>query len=130
MTIKQDRVADRIREIMSELLLIEVTDPALQGITVTEVRLDRELEYADIYVNALGDESRQREVMTGLNRANGFLRREVGKRLTLRRVPVLKFHWDLNLSYAESVHQKLAGLNIPPAPIEEQTEDPDGDELE
>ena len=65
MTLKQERMADRIREILSSLLLLEVTDPALQGVTVVEVRLDQELEYADVYVNALGDESRQSEVMAG-----------------------------------------------------------------
>ena len=60
MSVKQERMAERIREILSSLLLLEVTDPALQGITVTEVKLDSELEYADVYVNALGDESRHR----------------------------------------------------------------------
>ena len=79
MTIKQDRVADRIRTILSELLLREIADPRLQGITVTDVKIDLELAYADIYVNALGDESRKPEVMEGLARAKSFLRREVGK---------------------------------------------------
>ncbi|MEP7287961.1 MAG: 30S ribosome-binding factor RbfA [Chloroflexota bacterium] len=118
MTIKQDRMADRIREILSSLLLLDVTDPALQGITVTDVRLDQELEYADIYVNALGDESRQREVLAGLTRANGFLRREVGKRVRLRRVPVLHFHWDVTLSRAEAIERVIDSLDVPPAPIE------------
>ena len=110
MTIKQDRMADRIREILSGLLLLEVTDPALQGITVTEVQLDPELEYADVYVNALGEESRQKEVMAGLKRANGFLRREVGKRVRLRRVPVLHFHWDVSLSRGQSIERALDRL--------------------
>lgn len=115
MTVKQERMAERIREILSSLLLLEVTDPALQGVTVTEVKLDAELEYADVYVNALGDESREKEVMAGLNRANGFLRREVGKRIRLRRTPVLKFHWDVTLSRAEAMEQILDHLNVPPA---------------
>jgi len=115
MTVKQERMAERIREILSSLLLLEVTDPALQGVTVTEVKLDQELEYADVYVNALGDESREKEVMAGLNRANGFLRREVGKRIRLRRTPVLKFHWDISLSRAEAMEQILDHLNVPPA---------------
>ena len=115
MTVKQERMAERIREILSSLLLLEVTDPALQGVTVTEVKLDPELEYADVYVNALGDESREKEVMAGLSRANGFLRREVGKRVRLRRTPVLKFHWDITLSRAEAMEQILDHLNVPPA---------------
>ncbi len=112
MTLKQERMAERIREILSNLLLVEVTDPALQGLTITEVILDRELEYADVYVNALGDEERRAEVMAGLKRANGFLRREVGQRVRLRRVPVLHFHWDLSLARGEAIEQVLDRLHL------------------
>jgi ribosome-binding factor A len=115
MSVKQERMADRIREILSTLLLLEVTDPALQGVTVTEVTLDPELEYASVYVNALGDESRQAEVMAGLKRASGFLRREVGKRIRIRRTPVLNFHWDITLSRAEEIERALDQLDLPPA---------------
>src|SRR5215510_12500681 len=87
MTLKQERMSDRIREILSELLLMEVSDPALQGITVTDVTVDPEIEYAEVYVNALGEEDREKEVMQGLKRASGFLRREVGRRVKLRRTP-------------------------------------------
>ena len=83
MSIKQDRMSERNQGILSELLLREVSDPRLQHITVTEVKLDPELMFATIYVNALGDESREPQVMAGLERAKGFLRREVGKRIQL-----------------------------------------------
>src|SRR5204863_5454928 len=118
MSLKQERIADRIREILSSLLLVAATDPALQNVTVTEVVLDPELEYADAYVNALGDESRQKEVMAGLKRANGFLRRELGKRIRLRRTPVLNFHWDISLSRGEEIERALDRLDVPPAPPE------------
>ena len=128
MSVKQERVADRIREIMSSLLLLEVTDPALHNVTVTEVVLDPELEYADVYVNALGDESRQSEVMAGLKRANGFLRLELGKRIRLRRTPVLNFHWDITLSRGEEIERALDRLDVPPAPPDASTpgEEADG----
>ncbi len=116
MTIKQDRVAERIRAILSELLLREVADPRLKNVTVTEVTLDPELMFADIYVNALGDESRQDEVMAGLSRAQGFLRREVGKRMRLRTLPELHFHWDETLERGERMNQLLSSLAIPPEP--------------
>ena len=121
MTLKQERMADRIREILSSLLLIEVTDPALQGVTVLEVRLDQELEYANVYVNALGDESRQSEVMAGLRRANGFLRREVGKRVKLRRTPALRFYWDTTLTRGEAIERAIDQLDIPPVTEAEST---------
>jgi ribosome-binding factor A len=115
MTLKQERMADRIREILSELLLFEVSDPALQGLTVTEVVLDRELEYANIYVNALGEEARADSVMAGLRRAHGFLRRELASRIRLRRAPELRFHWDETLSHAAHIEAVLDSLDIPPA---------------
>lgn len=123
MSIKQDRMAERIRMILSELLLREVSDPRLQNVTVTEVKLDPELMYADIYVNALGDESREGEVMSGLDSAGGFLRREVGKRVRLRNTPQLHFRWDKTLERGERLNQLIASLDIPPAPREEEDSD-------
>lgn len=114
MSIKQDRMNERIRAILSELLLREVSDPRLQGVTITDVRIDPELMFADIYVNALADESREQEVMSGLVRANGFLRREVGKRVRLRNTPELHFHWDATLERGERLNQIIENLDIPP----------------
>ncbi len=114
MTIKQDRVAERIQAILSELLLREVADPRLKNVTVTGVSLDPELMFADVYVNALADESRHDEVMAGLARAQGFLRREVGKRMRLRSLPELHFHWDETLERSERLNKLLSSLDIPP----------------
>ncbi|MEQ8673476.1 MAG: 30S ribosome-binding factor RbfA [Aggregatilineales bacterium] len=125
MSIKQERMSEQIRAILSTLLLREVSDPRLQGVTVTEVRLDPELMFADIYVNALGDETRKPEVMDGLGRANGFLRRAVGKRVHLRNTPELHFHWDNMLERGERMNQILDGLDIPPADEEDEGNDDD-----
>ena len=120
MSIKQDRIAERIRTILSELLLREVRDPRLQGVTVTEVRIDAELMFADVYVNALGDDSRQDEVLQGLGRANSFLRREVGQRVRLRNTPELHFHWDVTLERGERINRLISDLDIPPESEEEE----------
>ena len=128
MSLKQERAADRIREILSSLLLIEVTDPALHDVTVTSVELDAELEYANVYVNALGDESRQKEVLRGLTRANGYLRREVGKRIQLRRAPMLRFHWDTTLQHAETIDRVFRKIGPIPPPDPDTTADAGSDE--
>lgn len=131
MSIKQDRMSERIQGILSELLLREVSDPRLQHITVTEVKLDPELMFATIYVNALGDESREEQVMAGLQRAKGFLRREVGKRIQLRNSPDLVFHWDKTLARGERIHSLIKSLDIPAAPPEPVVDEAnDDDELE
>jgi len=113
MSIKQDRMAEKIQSILSDLMLREVSDPRLQGVTVTEVALDAELVFARVYVNALGDEARREDVMAGLKSATGFLRREVGKRIRLRNTPELHFHWDTSLEYGEHMNQLLDTLDIP-----------------
>ncbi len=114
MSIIQDRMAEKIHAILSDLLLREVSDPRLQHITVTDVQLDPELAYANVYVNALGDEARQKDVMKGLKSANGFLRREVGKRVRLRNTPELNFHWDTTLERGERLNQLISKLDLPP----------------
>ncbi|PJF44289.1 MAG: ribosome-binding factor A [Phototrophicales bacterium] len=113
MTIKSQRVADLIFEHLSQILLMEARDPRLQGLTITEVKLDRELEHAQIYVNALGEEERRDEVMEALERAKGFLRSELASRLRLRRMPELHFHWDYTIEAAMHIEEVLDSLNIP-----------------
>lgn len=110
MTIKQERAAKLIQEILSELLMTEVTDPAIADVTITGVKIDRELEYADIYVHSLDDHD---EVMTGLERANRFLRRELAARTRFRKTPVLHFHWDAAIDHGERIDTLLANLDIP-----------------
>jgi ribosome-binding factor A len=122
MSLKQERMSDKLREILSELLMFHVTDPALRNVTVTRVELDAELEYADVYVNALGNESRKMQVMKGLERAGGFLRREAGGRIRLRRTPQFHFHWDLSLEHVEKIERALHDLKDELAKPTEPTE--------
>jgi len=111
--IKQQRIAEQIRELMSQMILFDLNDPRVQGITITAVTLDRELQHADVRVNALGDDEREAEVLEGLLSASSYLRRELGKRLRLRRMPQLHFHWDHTLQHVMQVNRILDGLEIP-----------------
>lgn len=131
MSKKQERMSGRIRVILSELVLREVADPRLAHITITDVELDPELLYARVYVNALGDEEREQEVMAGLERAKGFLRRELGQRVRLRKTPELHFMWDATLAHGERINELLASLDIPPAEAADVDDDFDDlDELD
>lgn len=117
MSIKQERVGGRIRRILSELLVREVADPRLGGVTVTNVEVDAELMYARVYVNALGEEERAPEVLAALKHAKSFLRREVGRRVHLRNTPDLIFKWDETLARGERIYAILDDLDVPPAPV-------------
>jgi ribosome-binding factor A len=118
--IRQRRTAEQIKNILSTLVLRDLRDPRLQDLTITIVRLDREMQYADIFVNALADESRETEVMDALNGAKGYLRRELASRLDVRTVPQLHFHWDPTLEYAQRIDQLLESLDIPPETEEDE----------
>ncbi len=125
--IKQERMSGRIRKILSQLILREVADPRLHGITITDVELDPELLFAKVYVNALGEEERQAEVMLALERAKGYLRREVAHRIRLRKAPELIFRWDESLARGERINAILSTLDIP---AEEVTETDNDDDIE
>jgi len=113
MSVKRKRMSERIHQILSQLLLTEIADPRLQEITVTEVTLDPELMVAKVYVSAMGDENRETEVMSGLRRAGGYLRREVGQRVRLRHTPELHFKWDSALAQADRINAIISSLEIP-----------------
>ena len=112
-TVRQRRTAEQIRTTLSQLFLLEMKDPRLQGVTVTRVNIDRELQYADIYVHALAEDEREEEVMEALRRAAGFLRRELGNVLRVRHIPSLHFHWDPSLAHAEHINRLLDELDVP-----------------
>jgi ribosome-binding factor A len=113
MTIKQERSAQLILEIITELLMTEVTDPALSDVTVTEVKVDREIEYAEIYIHSM---SERETVMAGLDRANGFLRRELAARTSFRKTPGLRFRWDAAYDHGERIEELLSSLHGSPRP--------------
>lgn len=92
------------------MLIREISDPRLQQIFVTDVRVDRELAYADVYVSAIEGSERSKEVLAGLKSARGFLRQALAKRVDLRTFPRLRFHWDPTPENADHIEQLLAQL--------------------
>lgn len=93
------------------MLISEISDPRLAGITVTDVTVDRELAYAEIYFSALDGEARSQEILEGFQHAQGFLRRELSRRIALRVFPRLRFHWDPTLDRAEKIERLIASLH-------------------
>ncbi len=126
-TLRQKRVADRLQIEISELLQREMNDPRLELVTVTRVVIDRELEYANVFVSTMGDEARQAEVLAILKGAHGFIRREVGRRVKLRRTPQIIFHWDPAPEKGEQVEQLLDQLRAQSQASADGEAEPDSD---
>ncbi len=88
------RINDRIKEILSVVLLTKIEDPRLMDVSVTDVRVDRELDYANIYVSSLDKDADQDEILEALSRASGYLKYEISQEIDLRIMPKLRFFWD------------------------------------
>jgi len=108
--LRLQRIADRIQQDLAEIIIRKVNDPRISGITVTGVKVDRELAFADIFVSAVEGSTRSKEVLNGLEHASGFLRRELSSQVELRVFPRLRFHWDPTPENADHIERLLASL--------------------
>ena len=95
---RPERVADQIRGELASLLTRDVHDPGIGFVTLTRVRVTPDLQQAHVYYTALGDEKSRRNTELALARATGFLRRQIGARLRLKRTPELTFHYDESIA--------------------------------
>lgn len=121
--IRLQRIADRIKRELSEMLIFELSDPRVQQIYVTDVNIDRELAYANIYISAVEGAERAPEVLAGLESASGFIRRNLAKRVQLRSFPQLRFHWDPTPEQADRIEKILADIREDDARRADKTED-------
>ena len=92
------------------MLIHEINDPRLKQVYPTDVKIDRELAYADIFVSAVEGVERSADVLAGLEAASGYLRRTLSARIELRAFPRLRFHWDVTPENADRIEKILAEL--------------------
>ena len=121
--LRAQRIADRIKEELSEMMINVVTDPRLQWVSITDVNVDRELAYANIYVSAVEGSERSDEILQGFHHARGFLRRELARRINLRVFPHLRFYWDPTPEQAERIEKLIASLHDDPSSSESAEDD-------
>ena len=116
---RAERLAHQVqKEIASLLLTGRVHDPAVRDLTVTNVRLSKDLRYADVYVQLGRDSGDAADAIEGLTRAAGYLRRELRPRLNCRVIPQLRFHADKTLDTLERMSSLLA--EVVPEPVEDE----------
>jgi ribosome-binding factor A len=105
-----DKISDRIRQDLSETIIYRVSDPRITGVYITDVRVDRELAFADVYVSAVEGSERSKEILDGLEHASGFLRSQLAAQIDLRTFPKLRFHWDPTPEHADQIDRLLAEI--------------------
>ena len=104
---RPDRVADQIRSELATLLARDVHDPGIGFVTLTRVHVTPDLQQARVFYTTLGDDTARGNSARALQRAVPFLRRQIGSRLRLKRVPDLKFHYDESIAGQDRIEQIL-----------------------
>jgi ribosome-binding factor A len=104
---RPDRVADQLRTELAQLLAREVHDPGIGFVTLTRVQMTNDIQQARVFYTTLGDEKARRSTARALDRAAAFLRRQIGARLRLKRVPQLEFVYDESIAGQDRIEQIL-----------------------
>ena len=107
---RPDRVGEEIRHELATLLTREVHDPGIGFVTLTRVKVSPDLQLARVFYTTLGDERARRDTERALERAIPFLRRQIGARIRLRRVPELRFEFDRSVENQDRIEKILIDL--------------------
>jgi ribosome-binding factor A len=107
---RPDRVGEEVRKELAQLLFREVHDPGIGLITLTRVKVSPDLQLARVYYTIIGDDKARVETDKALTRATPFLRRQIGARIRLRRVPELRFEFDRSVENQDRIERILIDL--------------------
>ncbi|MHB8127241.1 MAG: 30S ribosome-binding factor RbfA [Desulfitobacteriaceae bacterium] len=110
------RLAESLKVEISQMIREELKDPRIGFVTVTTIDVAEDLGHAKVYVSVLGDEAQRKESLDGLNRAAGFIRREIGQRVRLRYSPEISFKYDPSIEHGAHIAKLLRGVE-PSKPI-------------
>ena len=104
------RVADLLREEIAVVLQRKVKDPRLMDVTITGVEMSSDLRYAKVFYCFSGNRKRGPDVAAGMEKAKGFIRNELGRRIRLKYLPELRFCYDSSLDRAAEIELLLKKL--------------------
>ena len=107
---RTERVAEQIREEVSQILLSEVADPAVGLVTVSRVKVSPDLSLARVYWTTMAETAERKKTEKALARAAGFVRHLLSTRMTLRRSPEVVFIFDQSVAAQDRVEQILQEL--------------------
>lgn len=108
---RADRVADQIRMEVADILMRKIKDPRVHDVTVTDVELTGDLRIAHIFVTTMETGEAERDIFAGLTKASGFVRSELGRRLSLRYLPEVIFEKDVSGARGDRIVRLLEELH-------------------
>ena len=112
---RPERIADTLREEITQIVGYELEDPRVAMVTVTDVRVSEDLRDASVYVTIAGDDAEGLKAMQALRHAAPYVRRQLGFALSLRHTPELHFVRDTVEEQAARIDEVLQKLGVQPA---------------
>lgn len=103
---RSERVAEELQRILSEAIRNELDDPRLRLVTITAVRVSRDLGHAKVFFSSMSDDDPV-ALADSLDRAGGFLRGIIGRQLVIRTVPELHFRYDDSLQRGQELRELI-----------------------
>ena len=123
---RTDRVAEQLQRELAQIIQMEIKDPRVGMVTVSAVEISRDLYYATAFVTFLGIEENEKSIKTALgvlNKAAGFIRSLIGKRMKLRVIPEIKFEFDKSISRGSELSALINKAREKDAEVDSEIED-------
>ncbi len=107
---RKDRVAELIRQVIADVIVLKIKDPRVQGVTITEVRMTADLKTARVYFSSLAD-GKDATHLEGLVASEGFIRHQLREELDLKYIPQLAFFYDSSFDNFARINKLLKEID-------------------
>ncbi len=107
MTTRQKKVGELLRAEVSDIIQREIKEPRLGFVTVTDVEVTPDMRLARVFISVMGESDQQEAALAALNKARGFVRLEIGKRITMRTTPEIEFRLDRSIEHGARIFELL-----------------------
>lgn len=109
--IRVSRVGEQVKKELSQIIQQEIKDPRIGFVTVTAVEMSGDLQIAKVYISVFGKAEEKQQTLSALEKAKGYIRSEIGRRIHLRHVPELVFTIDESLEHSEHITRLLNNVD-------------------
>ena len=110
MSIKTERIGSNFVKEISYILMEEIKDPNIKFVTITSCDVTNDLSYAKVYFTVL-DDTKKEEVLKSLNKAANFIEISLSKKIDIRKMPQIRFHYDNSYEYGKSIEEKIKEIH-------------------
>lgn len=106
MSLKTQKIGSSFVKEISYIIMEEIKDPDIKFVTITGCDVTNDLSYAKVYFTTLKEDKKDATI-EALNRAANFIEIELSKRVDIRKMPQISFHYDESIAYGENIEKKL-----------------------